>query len=754
LDIGAIAVRRTPFCLGVVLVALLAGAAAEQVQAQRPVVPRRELKGRDFRPDGAWRRRALRVRATRAALLRVGQLSALNQAPRTAAATTALSGTFKVPTLLIRPSNVAAPFPSSNYQQTLFGTLPPNGKPYTVSTYYQQLSNGYLTLTGSVLGWYTAPQTNTYYEDGCNGIGVSNSCPHGGLRLGELFLSALTAANAAGIDWGQFDNDGADGVPNSGDDDGYVDFVAFIHPDVDGACGNNPHIWSHRYVLSAITGAGQPFTTSTPALNGGFIKVDDYIVGSGVGGSTACTAGRIMPIGTFAHETGHAFGLPDLYDTDGQTAGIGIWGLMSAGNYTSPESPSRMEAWSLSQLGWIDVQPLAQGSTVIAPIVQSHTAYVIPITTSSRDEYFLLENRQRLQADTALLGALYGLGPGVLVWHVDNDQIAAHSITADNRVNAGPIHGLELVQADGLRQLDLSSGGNVGDGGDPFPGFASRVRLSALTTPRAADNEGGFVGFMLDRFQPQTGGGAASIEVRYTVRPSSVITTNRTDVVLTIAGISTTRFDDILVPGDPVQVSAPTIASLSPDGRQRIAFERWSNGQPAAFSLLPSGAAPDTLTATYDQQFRVRVQYVGTGSVESSLSGVLTGAFRPDTAAVTLRVVPAVGSTFEGWSGDTTATDSVLVLSGAKPFDLTASFSVSPAVIAIVDAAKALMGGLPLASPVSVALDRAGNRNGAYDLGDFLAYLDRNHATLSPALLQKLLASERPPPSARGSTGR
>jgi M6 family metalloprotease-like protein len=755
---------RTPWWLGAISAALLAGITgpgglAAQRPAQRPVLPRHEPKGLDFRPNGAWRRRAALVRETRAALLRSGQLAALNAGRRALASAAVVSGTFKIPAVLILPANVSAPFPPANYQQTLFGTVPPNGKPYTVSTFYQQLSNGAVRLGGTVLGWYQAPQPNTYYEDGCNGIGIFNICPHGGQRLGELFLTALTAADAAGTDWGQFDNDGPDGVPNSGDDDGYVDFVAFIHPDVDGACQGptrNPHIWSHRFVISGVSATGLPYTTKTAAHNGGMIRVEDYIVGSGVGGSNACTAGRIMPIGTFSHETGHAFGLPDLYDTDGTSAGIGYWGLMGAGNYSSPDSPSRMEAWSLSQLGWIDVQPLPAGQTSIPPITQSHTAYIIPIATSSRDEYYLLENRQRLESDTALLNSIFTMGPGLLVWHIDNAQIDARGLNADNRVNTGPIHGVELVQADGLGQLDVVRGGNLGDAGDPFPGSASRNRFSAQTTPRAFDNQGGFVGYMLDQFQSVTGAGAPSIRVRQTSRPLSLIKTNRSDVPLAVAGITSNRFADILIPGEPVQVAAPQNVPLNPS--ERVAFRRWSNGQPATFTLTPSAGAPDTVEATYETEFLLLVRFAGTGTVESSLPGVLhTGAYRPDTTTVTLRAVPSKGASFVGWSGDTTATEPLLLVPGGRPFSVTATFSVSAEILAVVDAAKALMGGPLLAGEVSAGLDAAGNHNGQYDLGDFLAYLDRNHATLTPALVQQLLAQVAPvTPAARrnGRTGR
>src|SRR5713226_8897905 len=156
-------------------------------------------------------------------------------------------------------------------------------------------------MQGQVLGWAALSKPEASYTGGtncsgnpwgtsdCNGIFQSPTMsPIDSLQSG--LREALTILDAQHVDWGQFDNDGPDGIPNSGDDDGYVDMAIFVHPNVDGACGNshvvssnNNNVWSHRYVLLT------PFVTSTlwTGHAGQFIKVRDYTIQSGVGGSAA-----------------------------------------------------------------------------------------------------------------------------------------------------------------------------------------------------------------------------------------------------------------------------------------------------------------------------------------------------------------------------------------------------------------------------------------------------------------------------------
>jgi hypothetical protein len=223
-----------------------------------------EVAGLDFRRDGAWRKRVSAVRAARHNLLRAGSIQALNLAAPTAYGSARVTGKVIIPVVPIAFKNVSAPYPSDSYDQLFFSSSPP-GAPYSLKSFYEQLSNGNITVEGRVFPWITADSTDSYYEDGCNGIGVLAPCPARPIsRIGELLLRTLDVVSLTGAinTWSPFDNDGADGVPNSGDDDGFVDFVTFLQADQDGACSNSPHIWAHRFVIRAWNG-GSPYVTRT-----------------------------------------------------------------------------------------------------------------------------------------------------------------------------------------------------------------------------------------------------------------------------------------------------------------------------------------------------------------------------------------------------------------------------------------------------------------------------------------------------------
>jgi Divergent InlB B-repeat domain len=312
-------------------------------------------------------------------------------------------------------------------------------------------------------------------------------------------------------------------------------------------------------------------------------------------------------------------------------------------------------------------------------------------------------------------------------------------LSSSNTVNSGVVHGVALMQADGLNQLRTPGLRNSGDSGDPYPGSTGNVQLSWQTNPPAAANNGEYAGFMIDRILQATPQGSMSF--RFTRRARSLIMTTAPDVTLRVNGRNTARFEDVLVPGDQVSVEAPDTVTTG-DSRTRYHFSNWSNGQPASFALAPRAEMPETLTATYALQHRIRVKLTGTGEVESSALGVVgEGSFVPADRRLKLTATPVAGASFLGWSGDTTAATAVLELAAQRPYDLTAEFSVSLAVLPVVNAVNALLGGAPLAGEIANGLDGAGNRNGSYDVGDLLAYLDRIDAELDPVVVQQLLGS-------------
>ena len=198
---------------------------------------------------------------------------------------TLIKGKKYIPVLLMKFADTPNdPFNRAQLQQELFDGPWPSG---TMNDYYNEISYGALQVKGTVYPWSTVSGTTSYYagipfkdpQDNtvtkpCNGF-----CPTN--HLGVLLTKTLDMANKT-IDFSQYDNDGPDGVPNSGDDDGYVDFVAFVQPGRGGECGSdspgklNNNIWSHRFRLSDLT--GHDYETKDLDKNGRRIRIDDYVI--------------------------------------------------------------------------------------------------------------------------------------------------------------------------------------------------------------------------------------------------------------------------------------------------------------------------------------------------------------------------------------------------------------------------------------------------------------------------------------------
>jgi immune inhibitor A len=334
--------------------------------------------------------------------------------------------------------------------------------------YWNTASYDAFDLAGGVSGWHrTLENYYDYYDDGNFGLS------YGGYRV------ALAAAELADptVDFGKYDNDGPDGVPNSGDDDGEVDLFMVYHAGPDGAETGDPHdIWSH---MSSYF----DYTTDDPASGGGYITIEAYDIQA-----EEHADGSLSGISVACHEMGHLLGLPDLYDYGRMDWGAGLWCLMSYGAWGADglddRYPSLASAWCRSDLGWTEVVNLDTdvGNLVVHPAETHDTVYTLWRDGSpDPNEWFYLENRQRLDPEPVLVGE------GLLIWHIYS---GAHGFGFG-------WDDLDLEQADGLNELDQGDGerpdpeeDDLGDDGDPFPGSTGNTRFADETNPSSRDRSG------------------------------------------------------------------------------------------------------------------------------------------------------------------------------------------------------------------------------------------------------------------------
>jgi M6 family metalloprotease-like protein len=415
----------------------------------------------------AWLKKVESVRQRRDELLADGRLDGMTP-EQLAEEGAALTGRLRIPVIPVRYADVGIPFAEEYLQQRLFG--PSQGDTMSFSDYWAEVSGGLLQVEGQVMPWVTLKRPARHYlsaeQFGWSRFG----------RIAELRHDVLSALDGV-VDFAHFDNDGPDGIPNSGDDDGFVDFVAIVYAMPCPGDHRAGAIWPHRAAMP-------PFETSSIGASGDPIRIADYVILPAVDPQTCGP----LKIGVLAHETGHALGLPDLYDYDGSSQGIGAWGLMGMGSHAAEHSPAHLSAWEKEQLGWVTVSWIGQADSTMTmpPVQRDRTVYRFD---GNDGEYLLLENRQRKGSDRFLPGA------GLLIWNVDPERAELGAWNIDERRAA-----VSLIQADGRNDLGR---GLRADSGDPFPGrtrrdwFRSHLAGGLQLTGIAVQEDGSVLAHMI-----------------------------------------------------------------------------------------------------------------------------------------------------------------------------------------------------------------------------------------------------------------
>ncbi|NHA67745.1 immune inhibitor A domain-containing protein [Phycicoccus flavus] len=247
-----------------------------------------------------------------------------------------------------------------------------------MAEYYETQSSNRYSVRGAVHGWVKVPFNEALYgRDYCGGIVCATSKAltrdamavwvkqrlDAGMTMAEIqdYLSQFDV-------WDRYDIDG-DGDFN--EPDGVIDHMQVVHAGGDQAAGDpnqgSDAIWSHRWYAN-LQGGGPLGSGVNIGANSGIVsssKIPNNPTGIWLGDYT------VQPenggLGVFAHEYGHDLGLPDLYDTSGNTGGAenstAFWTLMSSGANIGDggddgigDAPTDLSAWELLQLGWLSPQ--------------------------------------------------------------------------------------------------------------------------------------------------------------------------------------------------------------------------------------------------------------------------------------------------------------------------------------------------------------------------------------------------------------
>lgn len=257
-----------------------------------------------------------------------------------------------------------------------------------MAKYYESQSSGRYSVNGDVTEWVKVPFNEARYgRNFCGGIVCNNTWflirdamafwVKGQLDSGKTMAQVNEYLSTFDV-WDRYD---IDGDSNFDEPDGVIDHFQIVHAGGDEAAGDPLYgtdaIWSHRWAAQ-VGGRACPFNAfevnSTRIGQGGLSSgqtipenltnycVYDYTIQPENGG-----------LGVFAHEYGHDLGLPDLYDTSGNTGGAenstGFWTLMSSGANIGDggpngigDAPTDLGAWEKFQLGWLNYEVAFAGA--------------------------------------------------------------------------------------------------------------------------------------------------------------------------------------------------------------------------------------------------------------------------------------------------------------------------------------------------------------------------------------------------------
>lgn len=275
----------------------------------------------------------------------------------------------------------------------------------SVHDYFYDQSYGVFDLTFDVVGPVEASQSMAYYGE--------NNANNEDKYVATLAAEVCTSANERyDINWADYDWDG----------DMEVDQVYIIYAGYGESAGASKNtIWPHEWTLTEGKSSGDG---KGPIQLKGY-TIDTYAMSCELAGTYGST---MDGIGTACHEFSHCLGLPDFYDTS-YAGGFGMsaWDVMDGGCYNGAryigECPSGFTAYERWFTGWLTPITLDSPISITQmPCLHDEPIAYIIYNDNNKNEYFMLENRQR--TGWFQYTEDYTTAHGMLAYHVDYDEDA------------------------------------------------------------------------------------------------------------------------------------------------------------------------------------------------------------------------------------------------------------------------------------------------------------------------------------------
>ncbi len=239
-----------------------------------------------------------------------------------------------------------------------------------------------------------------------------------------------------------------------------------------------------------------------------------------------------------------------------------------------------------------------------------------------------------------------------------------------------------------------------------------------------------------------TASGTGNGRIRWQRNTGGLAVGTWVDTITITAGSATTRVIDTLVilpapVSPPPPPPAPKAISISPRGRTwrmvfATGFFSLASADAVRDSVMVQGDGSSEMAAmTWEATSTARIKIVtATGLVGSRVVWERVPTLLAVGTHIDSVKVRLIGHESEAWFVDT------LVI---------AQVSAPTPTVAVTQ----LLKGTGLNTDQQLLLDQVGNRNGRYDLGDFLAWVDRGGVAVSPAMMQQLMTL----PEAGGDPG-